>query len=75
MSWLDKYQYGGNVKKIDSTLNANKHLGWVDRLYQKNGENIQIEGQEGTSTVVLSTAVSAVSGLISKLFNHSSYPF
>lgn len=26
--WLDKYQYGGNTKKIDSVLQANNHLGW-----------------------------------------------
>ena len=54
MGWLEKYQNGGNIRKIDSTLNANKHLGWVERLYQKNGENIQLPGVEGTSTHYLS---------------------
>lgn len=55
MGWMDTYQYGGNIKKIDSVLTANKDkLGWIDRLYEKNGENIQVEGFEGRSTHLMS---------------------
>ena len=49
--WLDKYQDGGIIKKVDSILQANrKKLGWINRLYEKDGENIQIPGVKGTST-------------------------
>ena len=51
MKWLDKYQYGGNVKKVDSVLNVNRPIHkWIDRLYEKDGKNIQLPGVEGTST-------------------------
>jgi hypothetical protein len=44
-----KMQKGGTVY-IDSVLNANKGLNWVQRLYEKNPQTIQIPGQKGTST-------------------------
>jgi len=40
----------GGTAYVDSVLNANKHLNWVQRLYQKNPQTIQIPGQKGTST-------------------------
>jgi hypothetical protein len=51
-SYVDEYpmmQRGGTAY-IDSVLNANKDLNWVQRLYQKNPQTIQIPGQKGTST-------------------------
>lgn len=35
---------------VDSTLNANKNLDWVKRLYQPNTPDIQIPGVDGRST-------------------------
>lgn len=35
---------------VDSTLNANKNLDWVQRLYEKNAPSMQIPGQPGRST-------------------------
>jgi hypothetical protein len=44
-----KMQRGGTAY-VDSVLNANKNLNWVQRLYEKNPQTIQIPGQKGTST-------------------------
>ena len=41
---------GGGTAYVDSVLNANKGLNWVQRLYEKNPQTIQIPGQKGTST-------------------------
>ena len=46
-AWGGQFQDGGYV---DSVLNANKHLDWVQRLYEKNTPSIQIPGQKGRST-------------------------
>jgi len=35
---------------VDSVLNANKHLDWVQRLYEKNAPSIQIQGEPERST-------------------------
>jgi hypothetical protein len=35
---------------VDSTLKANQHLDWVQRLYEKNAPSIQIKGQPDRST-------------------------
>lgn len=54
--YVDEYplrQQGGQQltrQYIDSTLNANKHLDWVQRLFEKNPKSIQIPGQPGRST-------------------------
>lgn len=34
----------------DSVLNANKHLDWVKRLYEKNAPSIQVKGEPNRST-------------------------
>jgi len=46
-AWGGTMQDGGY---IDSVLNANKNLDWVQRLYEKNTPSIQIPGQKGRST-------------------------
>jgi hypothetical protein len=40
----------GNDPYIDSVLNANKKIEWVQRLFEKNTPSIQIPGQQGRST-------------------------
>lgn len=35
---------------VDSTLQANKHLDWVQRLHEKNAPSIQIQGEPERST-------------------------
>ena len=52
-AWGGQFQDGGYV---DSVLNANKHLDWVKRLYDKNGPSIQIPGQKGRSTHFMESA-------------------
>jgi hypothetical protein len=57
MGWLDNIEkaQSGITKEIDSTLNANQSkLGWIDRLYDKDRESIQLEGEQGTSTHYMS---------------------
>ena len=41
---------GGGTAYIDSVLNANKNLNWVQRLYPKNTPSMQIPGVKGPST-------------------------
>jgi hypothetical protein len=40
----------GGTAYVDSVLNANKGLNWVQRLYPKNTPSMQIPGQRGRST-------------------------
>lgn len=35
---------------VDSTLQANKHLDWVQRLYEKNAPTFQVPGEPDRST-------------------------
>jgi len=62
-----KKQYGGKAQTgglfqtnkigyVDSVLNANKNLEWVQRLYQKNPQRIQIPGQPYPSTHFMQSA-------------------
>jgi hypothetical protein len=41
---------GGGTAYVDSVLNANKNLNWVQRLYPKNTPSMQIPGVKGPST-------------------------
>jgi hypothetical protein len=41
---------------IDSVLNANKNLDWVQRLYEKNPQSIQIPGKRGRATHYMESA-------------------
>lgn len=46
-------QKGGGDKRVpfvDSVLNANKNIEWVQRLYQKNQPTIQLPGEKYPST-------------------------
>jgi CRISPR-associated Cas5-like protein len=52
-AWGGQFQNGGY---IDSVLNANKKLDWVQRLYEKNTPSIQIKGQKGRSTHFMESA-------------------
>jgi len=52
-AWGGQFQDGGY---IDSVLNANKKLDWVQRLYEKNTPSIQIKGQKGRSTHFMESA-------------------
>jgi len=55
-AWGGQFQNGGNLwntdKKafVDSTLNANKNLDFVHRLYDPSAGSIQIPGEHGRST-------------------------
>jgi len=46
-AWGGQFQDGGY---IDSVLNANKKLDWVQRLYEENTPSIKIKGQKGKAT-------------------------
>jgi len=48
--------YANNGLNIDSTLNANKNLNWVDRLYQKNTPTIFLPGESHPSTHYMENA-------------------
>ena len=37
-------------KYVDSTLNANKNMNWVNRLYDPNRKSMKVPGQEGMAT-------------------------
>lgn len=39
-----------DVRYVDSVLNANKKVEFVQRMFDKNTPSIQIKGQKGTST-------------------------
>lgn len=52
-AWGGTMQDGGY---IDSVLNANKNLDWVQRLYEKNTPSIKIPGQKGRSTHFMESA-------------------
>ncbi len=45
-----------DVRKVDSILAANKDKEWVNRLYDKKPESIQIKGQKGRSTHLMESA-------------------
>lgn len=51
-SYVDEYpmMQGGGTAYVDSVLNANKALNWVQRLYPKNTPSMQIPGVKGPST-------------------------
>lgn len=53
--WIEQYKNGGEPN-IDSTLNANKNLEWVNRLYDQNPQSIQVQGQKYPSTHLLTQA-------------------
>lgn len=48
--------FAQNTVDIDSTLNANKNLNWVDRLYQKNTPTIFLPGESHPSTHYMESA-------------------
>ena len=48
--------YANNGLNIDSTLNANKNLNWVQRLYQKNTPTIFLPGESHPSTHYMENA-------------------
>ena len=48
--------YANNGLNIDSTLNANKNLNWVQRLYQKNTPSIFLPGESHPSTHYMENA-------------------
>ncbi len=48
--------YANNGLNIDSTLNANKNLNWVQRLYQKNTPAIFLPGEYHPSTHYMENA-------------------
>jgi hypothetical protein len=41
---------------VDSTLDANKNLEWVKRLYEQKPKTIQVPGQQGVSTHLMESA-------------------
>ena len=43
-------QNGRNVAYVDSVLNANKNLNWVNRLYDVNRKSIMLPGEKDPST-------------------------
>ena len=63
-AWGGQFQDGGYV---DSVLNANKHLDWVQRLYEKNTPSIQIPGQKGRSTHFMESGNSRVYPTVVKM--------
>jgi hypothetical protein len=51
---------GGGTAYVDSVLNANKNLNWVQRLYPKNTPSMQIPGVKGPSTHYMQSGDSRV---------------
>ena len=50
---LPPHLHGSKLKErpyIDSVLNANRGLNWIQRLYDEHPQSIQIQGQPGRST-------------------------
>jgi probable phosphoglycerate mutase len=60
-AWGGQFQNGGNLwntnKKafVDSTLNANKNLDFVHRLYDPSAGSIQVPGEHGRSTHLMAS--------------------
>lgn len=48
--WMGQYDPDPKRKFVDSVLNANQHLDWVKRLYEKNAPSIKIKGEPYPST-------------------------
>lgn len=55
---IEKYQSGGeniDIQKLDSILNANKNLEWVQRLYDINAPSIHLPGEKYPSTHLMAS--------------------
>jgi lysozyme len=57
-------QGGGYSGKVDSILNANKHLNWVKRLYDKDPKSIMIPGEDEPSTHFMESSADDTGGIV-----------
>jgi hypothetical protein len=62
---------GGGTAYVDSVLNANKNLNWVQRLYPKNTPSMQIPGVKGPSTHYMQSGDSRVYPTVVQMPNGS----
>jgi hypothetical protein len=62
---------GGGTAYVDSVLNANKGLNWVQRLYPKNTPSMQIPGVKGPSTHFMESGDSRVYPTVVQMPNGS----
>ncbi len=78
-AWKGQFEDGGIVpiaqrgKKVDKILNQNKHIDWVQGLYDKDYGSIQIPGQEGRSTHFMESADNRVYPTVRKVDGELQY--